>query len=73
MQRGWLTHRFACLANALDSQGQVPDMSRRTASWRNGYAEDCKSFNPGSIPGEASNPFSFWFQALILHAFCQAA
>ena len=25
------------------------------ASWRNGYAEDCKSFYPGSIPGEASN------------------
>jgi hypothetical protein len=24
------------------------------ASWRNGYAEDCKSFYPGSIPGEAS-------------------
>jgi cobalamin biosynthesis protein CobC len=25
------------------------------ASWRSGYAEDCKSFYPGSIPGEASN------------------
>jgi protein-L-isoaspartate(D-aspartate) O-methyltransferase len=25
------------------------------ASWRNGYAEDCKSLHPGSIPGEASN------------------
>jgi hypothetical protein len=24
------------------------------ASWRNGYAEDCKSLHPGSIPGEAS-------------------
>lgn len=24
------------------------------ASWRSGYAEDCKSFYPGSIPGEAS-------------------
>jgi hypothetical protein len=27
---------------------------RAEASWRNGYAEDCKSFHPGSIPGEAS-------------------
>jgi hypothetical protein len=26
----------------------------RTASWRSGYAEDCKSLHPGSIPGEAS-------------------
>ena len=25
-----------------------------TASWRSGYAEDCKSLHPGSIPGEAS-------------------
>jgi protein-L-isoaspartate(D-aspartate) O-methyltransferase len=25
-----------------------------SASWRSGYAEDCKSFYPGSIPGEAS-------------------
>ena len=30
----------------------------RTASWRSGYAEDCKSLHPGSIPGEASNFFS---------------
>lgn len=26
----------------------------RMASWRSGYAEDCKSLHPGSIPGEAS-------------------
>ena len=26
----------------------------RLASWRSGYAEDCKSLHPGSIPGEAS-------------------
>jgi hypothetical protein len=25
-----------------------------SASWRSGYAEDCKSLHPGSIPGEAS-------------------
>ncbi|MCC2639509.1 MAG: hypothetical protein K0Q68_3228 [Moraxellaceae bacterium] len=29
----------------------------RMASWRSGYAEDCKSLHPGSIPGEASNNF----------------
>ena len=28
------------------------------ASWRSGYAEDCKSLHPGSIPGEASIPRS---------------
>ena len=27
---------------------------RPKASWRSGYAEDCKSLHPGSIPGEAS-------------------
>ena len=27
------------------------------ASWRSGYAEDCKSLHPGSIPGEASTSF----------------
>jgi hypothetical protein len=27
---------------------------RRTASWRSGYAEDCKSLHGGSIPSEAS-------------------
>ncbi len=33
-----------------------PRRARRfgTASWRSGYAEDCKSLHPGSIPGEAS-------------------
>lgn len=29
----------------------------RKASWRSGYAEDCKSLHPGSIPGEASKLF----------------
>ena len=29
------------------------------ASWRSGYAEDCKSLHPGSIPGEASIYSSF--------------
>ena len=27
------------------------------ATWRNGYAEDCKSLYPGSIPGVASKKF----------------
>ena len=29
-------------------------VSSSKASWRSGYAEDCKSLHPGSIPGEAS-------------------
>ena len=28
---------------------------RDTATWRSGYAEVCKTFYPGSIPGVASN------------------
>ena len=27
---------------------------RQLVMWRNGYAEDCKSFYPGSIPGITS-------------------
>jgi hypothetical protein len=27
------------------------------ATWRSGYAEDCKSLYPGSIPGVASTVF----------------
>jgi hypothetical protein len=27
----------------------------RTATWRSGYAEVCKTFYPGSIPGVASS------------------
>lgn len=34
-------------------------LSYGMASWRSGYAEDCKSLHPGSIPGEASIPFDF--------------
>ena len=29
-------------------------MTDKRASWRSGYAADCKSVHPGSIPGEAS-------------------
>ena len=30
-------------------------MREPMASWRSGDAPDCKSGNPGSIPGEASS------------------
>lgn len=45
----------------LDAPKTAPYWSRVMtagfeASWRSGYAEDCKSLNPGSIPGEASKP-----------------
>jgi protein-L-isoaspartate(D-aspartate) O-methyltransferase len=39
------------------------------ASWRSGYAEDCKSLHPGSIPGEASNKI---LKALSMVDFTQA-
>ena len=29
-------------------------LTKSTATWRNGYAEDCKSFYPSSILGVAS-------------------
>ncbi len=31
---------------------------KSTATWRNGYAEDCKSFYPSSILGVASKKIS---------------
>ena len=39
----------------LTGGGQAGIPAGREASWRSGYAEDCKSLHPGSIPGEASN------------------
>jgi hypothetical protein len=36
------------------SPGTIHYKPRPKASWRSGYAEDCKSLHPGSIPGEAS-------------------
>ena len=33
---------------------QQSNIERILATWRNGYAEDCKSLYPGSIPGVAS-------------------
>ncbi len=32
------------------------ERSGNGATWRSGYAPDCKSVYPGSIPGVASNP-----------------
>ena len=43
--------RLVVIALSLKRPGRF----RRKASWRSGYAEDCKSLHPGSIPGEASN------------------
>ena len=33
------------------------------ATWRNGYAEDCKSFYPSSILGVASKKFKLFYLA----------
>ena len=33
---------------------QAPDGAPELAGWQNGYAEDCKSFDIGSIPVPAS-------------------
>lgn len=46
-------------------------VSSDEASWRSGYAEDCKSLHPGSIPGEASNTsihFAIYLFLLIFSA-----
>ena len=37
--------------------------SIRMATWRNGYAEDCKSFYPSSILGVASKKFKLFYLA----------
>ena len=46
-------------APACRGRGPLLTVGRRRlsgeASWRSGYAEDCKSLHPGSIPGEASS------------------
>ena len=45
-----------CAASILRLFASRPVIDRHEASWRSGYAEDCKSLHPGSIPGEASIP-----------------
>ncbi len=43
-----------CIGMILRLFASRPVPDRHEASWRSGYAEDCKSLHPGSIPGEAS-------------------
>jgi hypothetical protein len=47
--------KTACSLSAFILNPRRPRQSGHEASWRSGYAEDCKSLHPGSIPGEASN------------------
>ena len=67
--------RFPYIQHSLGSEvvtRNVFGYTRRAdeASWRNGYAEDCKSLNGGSIPSEASNcPGSFDQAATEVRAF----
>ena len=55
----WLPCRFRLRRRApcgyRRRHGDHASVISRKASWRSGYAEDCKSLHPGSIPGEASN------------------
>ena len=37
-----------------EDHGVESRKDRHKVMWRNGYAEDCKSFYPGSIPGITS-------------------
>ena len=50
---------FARLTRNWTQPIEQPVAACGMASWRSGYAEDCKSLHPGSIPGEASK-FSFY-------------
>jgi hypothetical protein len=54
----WQNRRRQRLRGLCARVYRRPSAQRRAAalaaSWRNGYAEDCKSLHPGSIPGEAS-------------------
>ena len=47
-----LLYRLALRRSVADYLRSAPSK----ATWRSGYAEDCKSFYPGSIPGVASTP-----------------
>jgi hypothetical protein len=49
----------------IGGESEMGRYARRiSASWRSGYAEDCKSLHPSSILGEASNFFKRRSQAL---------
>ncbi|EAS50047.1 hypothetical protein SI859A1_01402 [Aurantimonas manganoxydans SI85-9A1] len=43
----------------LREPNQISRYSAGEASWRSGYAEDCKSLHGGSIPSEASSFFPY--------------
>jgi hypothetical protein len=43
--------------NILTAVFDKPNESTTLATWRSGYAADCKSVYAGSIPAVASNPF----------------
>jgi hypothetical protein len=53
-----------CALGIIGLFASRPVKGRIEASWRSGYAEDCKSLHPGSIPGEASNFFHNDFRRL---------
>jgi hypothetical protein len=44
----------ACRGLPPQKHSSISRLAANEASWRNGYAEDCKSLNGGSIPSEAS-------------------
>ena len=43
-------------------------LSKSKATWRNGYAEDCKSFYPSSILGVASIEFDCFIMKILYSA-----
>ena len=51
--RHWLLSQSALRA-IQGHHSRRKSLINKKASWRSGYAEDCKSLHPGSIPGEAS-------------------
>ena len=59
LNRVWAKRRSALRAgiNPCYSRASRCCLASSSASWRSGYAEDCKSLHPGSIPGEASKQF----------------
>ncbi len=52
--------RGSCMSSA-SACGQLGRPRGRGASWRSGYAEDCKSLYGGSIPSEASSEISMTY------------
>jgi hypothetical protein len=59
-----LANHTPCARGIIRLFASRPVEGRIEASWRSGYAEDCKSLHPGSIPGEASKFFHNDFRRL---------